>query len=178
MISPYVKVLAVPDDISDETIIEALTKSTSTGKNANLKSLPIRKIYQSENVKTKSRSIVFQLHSKQWKTAIANGYLNVSWSRLRVVNSVPVQRCYRCQAFGHTAKHCGPKKIPCSYCAGEHDMKTCTSNNPTGKCTNCVKHNKDFHTSFPTDHPASSHQCNVYKFYKSKQERQIKYIHA
>lgn len=36
-----------------------------------------------------------------------------------------VARCYRCQHYGHAAKHCNSTKHSCSNCEEEHDFKEC-----------------------------------------------------
>lgn len=173
---PFVKVIGVANDILDEEIIGAISSLTSEVTSA--KTVEVKKLYETKNMRSNTKAMIFQVHPKQWKILIDIGYLNVSWHRLKIVNCVPVKRCYRCQAFGHTSKNCGPRKVQCSYCAGNHDLKTCTSQSETGRCANCCRHNSELGTNYNVNHPASSHTCNVYKSFRAKSEQMIKYAYA
>lgn len=176
VIYPYAKVIGVPDDIEDEQVLTAISELTIESVSPDTTLPPVKKIYATKHSRSKTRSLVLQLHPKQWRTAVLTGHLNVSWYRLKVVNCVPTKRCFRCQAFGHTAKTCDAVKSTCSYCSKDHDIKSCTSISDTGNCANCVKHNFEYRSTYPTNHPATSYQCAVYKSYRSKQEQAIKYI--
>lgn len=178
MANPYVKVLDVPNEITDENIVDAIISATEEVSINDHKTAYIKKIYETKDKRNDSRSIVLQLHPKQWNILIETGYLKISWYRMKIVNSIPIKRCYRCQAFGHIAKNCESKNATCSHCADCHDNKHCTKTRETPTCTNCIHHNSEFKTTYPTNHSAYSQQCNVYKSFRSKIEKSIKYIHV
>lgn len=46
-------------------------------------------------------------------------------------------RCFACQKFAHTAKHCLKQVVVCSICSGSHHYKECPPNTPP-KYANCA----------------------------------------
>lgn len=78
----------------------------------------------------------------------------MDYSSCRVLDHLPVTRCFRCQAYGHPAKFC---KLPqaCSQCAGTHDVGVCPNKDIT-RCVNCFRQKKE------SGHTASSTQCPGY----------------
>ena len=59
-----------------------------------------------------------------------------------------ITQCFNCQAYGHIGPHCG-KPIKCGTCAGDHNTRSCTSEE-NRKCANCNK-----------KHPAWSADCKM-----------------
>ena len=51
--------------------------------------------------------------------------------------SEQVVRCYKCQIFGHVAKHCRSSKVRCPRCSEEHTFQECDKKSETPKCANC-----------------------------------------
>lgn len=58
----------------------------------------------------------------------------IDMERYRVVIFVEIIRCFRCQAFGHTAVKC-EREIKCAKFAGKHYVKDCSVDTVT--CANC-----------------------------------------
>ncbi|KAL7304831.1 hypothetical protein TKK_0003054 [Trichogramma kaykai] len=59
---------------------------------------------------------------------VKEGGLYLGWRRCRVKEHCALTRCYKCQDFGHIAKHCKEKDSTCGKC-GEvgHTFKECTT---------------------------------------------------
>ena len=57
--------------------------------------------------------------------------------------SAVVERCYKCQRWGHTQGTCSMKKDVCRYYTGEHPTRQCTkiSDSTARKCANCGQKN-------------------------------------
>ncbi|KAH7986174.1 hypothetical protein HPB52_025154 [Rhipicephalus sanguineus] len=73
--------------------------------------------------------------------------INLGFTRHELVDYVETPpRCFKCQRFGHVAKHCRGEQR-CKRCGGPHDFKTCTSKEKL-VCANCGG-----------DHPASYGRC-------------------
>lgn len=179
--NPYIKVLGVPADITNDIILEALASlfdeaGISTTENE-LNNSP-KVIFHSNNGTKNTRNVVLQLLPVQWTAALEKSFLNVQWSRLKMINCVPVKRCYRCQSFGHMTSNCTSERDTCSYCSGHHSLAMCTSDLQHGKCSNCVKHNVEFKQNYDTNHPANSNVCPVFKALRLKVEKSIYYYHA
>ena len=64
-----------------------------------------------------------------------------------LISNIPT-RCFKCQKFGHIARHCY-NQLRCALCAGNHSKEDCTSKDH--KCANCNK-----------DHCAHSKDCEIY----------------
>ena len=80
--------------------------------------------------------------------SIKAGYLNI-----------PVERCFKCQRFGHGQNTCGGKLI-CARCGlPDHDSKTCTKDTI---CANC----KGNHCTY-------SRECSRWKFEKQVQQVRV-----
>ncbi|XP_017758217.1 PREDICTED: uncharacterized protein LOC108549377 [Eufriesea mexicana] len=75
-----------------------------------------------------------------------------------VEDFIAVSRCYKCQGFGHVAKHCRQKHDTCGHCAETgHDTKACPTKKNNAVCVNCKRSGKK------SDHAASSVNCPSYK---------------
>lgn len=85
--------------------------------------------------------------------------LYVEWSACRVRDFVMVTRCYKCQGFGHLAKHC-ERETCCSLCAETgHKGTECPKKEEKQehKCVNCFKSKK------PHGHSTLDKNCPAYK---------------
>lgn len=84
----------------------------------------------------------------------------IEFERYRIVDYVQINRCYKCQAFGHMSFSCKGVQH-CSKCAGDHRVDACTSD--FEKCYNCLEAG---HTD-TAEHRADSPGCPVYRGLKN-----------
>lgn len=96
----------------------------------------------------------------------------VEWQCCRVKDYVDVARCYKCQRYGHIAKHCTAVKPCCSHCAGEHEFKECENKRKKGAacCANCKRENRA-----DTKHEAGSKNCPAYEKAVKRHNEKIDY---
>lgn len=96
----------------------------------------------------------------------------IEWQSCRVKDYVDVARCYKCQRFGHIAKHCTGEKSGCSFCAGEHEYKDCPDKNKKDKvcCINCRREKR-----VETKHDAGWRGCPVFEKAVKRQNERIDY---
>lgn len=85
----------------------------------------------------------------------------IDMERYRVVDFIPVVRCFNCQEFGHTAVKC-EKDSKCVKCAGQHNLKDCNVDDVT--CSNCL-HSSN--TDIDVFHRADSSECPYFKSYRA-----------
>ncbi|KAH9846445.1 hypothetical protein C2E23DRAFT_686804, partial [Lenzites betulinus] len=75
-------------------------------------------------------SLVFSVPSRAEADQLIYSSLTVCGALCSVSKFIPPpMQCYRCQAFGHTAKACSvsssPSTIRCARCAGPHALREC-----------------------------------------------------
>lgn len=81
--------------------------------------------------------------------------------RYRVVEYIPIVRCYKCQAYGHVANVC-KGALRCPKCADSHMVTECKSVKLT--CSNCYFGGSEA----DTNHSADSPSCPVFKAYRDQ----------
>lgn len=94
------------------------------------------------------------------------------------INSCPVfdrffiKRCNRCQGLGHFHKDDGgcKKNQVCALCTGNHDTRSCHTDEEYHQCTNCIKADKD-----NVSHAANSSDCPMYIAEQEKLKKSIHY---
>ena len=96
----------------------------------------------------------------------------IEWQACRVKDYVDVARCFKCQRYGHIAKHCNSVKPCCSCCAGEHDNKDCPNKDKKNSvcCANCKREGRP-----NTKHDAASKLCPSYEKAVKRQNEKIDY---
>lgn len=93
-----------------------------------------------------------------YKTVV-NKILYIGLSRCRTSPYDQVSRCFRCQKYGHVAKHCIANEQTCMNCTSNetgHDFITC---NKSPKCANCGKGSPSNHFDCPARTNAQVRRC-------------------
>jgi hypothetical protein len=94
----------------------------------------------------------------QVRVKLLVGKLFIAWGACRVRDYIDARRCYKCQGYGHVAKHCRMGFEICAHCAESgHNIKECPNREKPSVCVNCKKAGKN------GDHAASSVNCQAYK---------------
>lgn len=153
---PYYRTIlfGVPDGTTFEYI-----KSTLDGiYNYNPKEISFTKAVPSKRPSSKDWHLIL---SKNLAMAIIlDGGIPLGYNRCRLRPHTSVQRCRKCQRYGHIAKYCY-NEMACDNCGELHHSETC--NNPTS-CLNCKRANHLFNANYRTNHKASASNCQTYKF--------------
>lgn len=96
--------------------------------------------------------------SPKTREKLLSGKLFIGWNACKVRDFVALSRCYKCQGFGHIAKHCKRSTETCGHCASQgHDVKSCPNKTKPLTCANCA------HAGKKSDHAASSKDCLMYR---------------
>lgn len=92
-------------------------------------------------------------------------YLNIGYARCEVSDFIDVNRCFKCQAYGHSSIRCRDAQDTCAKCSGPHRTNLCTS--VIEKCINCQRAGQD------ANHAATDKACPAYLWALKKYVRQI-----
>lgn len=95
------------------------------------------------------------------KLLLAKRRICLDYERYRVVEFVPIVRCYKCQAYGHRSDNC-ENDLHCVKCADAHYFKDCK--NDVIQCANCYFED----ASGKCDHRADSPDCPIFQQYRNK----------
>ena len=84
----------------------------------------------------------------------------IDFERIRIVDYIPIIRCFKCQKFGHVISKCENEQI-CPKCAENHEEKVCKAD--FVKCGNCYFEGADTEAN----HRADSADCKFFKTYRA-----------
>lgn len=156
---PKIQVFDIPERMTEEEILENIADQNLPASIPQKFARNAFKINQRSGSHDASTSWVIEIHPALRNYLIKIGKIYTSWRAHSVRDYIRVTRCYRCQKYGHVAKHC--KSNPqCGMCAStDHETKNCrhTDHQERHKCSNCIR-NK-FHD---TNHHTGSSDCPVY----------------
>lgn len=96
--------------------------------------------------------------------------VKLGWKNCIVYEYINVGRCYKCQAYGHSAADCKSETDICGKCSDQHKTQECTSQ--TMLCINCKKVKEEFNIDVPIDHCVWSSECQCMQR-KIKQRKQF-----
>ena len=82
----------------------------------------------------------------------------------KVLDYISLSRCYKCQLYGHIAKHCKAVKTTCSHCAEEgHTFSECKNKEQVAKCAVCKASKRPYEHKADKKCPAYLAQVEAYK---------------
>lgn len=121
VMNPQVIIHNIPAKSSGESVTAAIKRATGETP---LFPVAIRKYRTKEDVVL----AVATLTSVAWNKILEHGKIFVDWTVCPVKNNVPVVRCSKCYAYGHTTRYCKnePVEVPkdtCLNCTRENDAK-------------------------------------------------------
>ncbi len=134
-------VIRINSDIFDPNSICKVLKFWATKKKSN--------VYQA----------ILQVDKLSYDRLISSGGLFVGYDYCCVFDAVELNRCFNCNAFGHSSRVCN-KKACCPRCAEEHIVKECTSTNL--KCSNCFSSTEKDKNEMDYGHAAWDSRCPTY----------------
>lgn len=102
-----------------------------------------------------NKNMVLDVDATTKAVLLMNGTICIEYTRVRVALYKRINRCFKCQAYGHVAVGC-TKQTRCAGCGEDHDTRNCES--ATIRCVNC---NSEAHR-------ADSPQCSAFQEYKKK----------
>ena len=116
-----------------------------------------------------SKSALLKVTPDIRETVMKNQRIYLDLESHQVSDSLHVQQCYHCQAFGHKAKSelcpSNNSKATCFYFSFAHKSSECRNkdNKSKHKCVNCSKSNNPTIKEGASKHNASSRSCPLYQ---------------
>jgi len=103
----------------------------------------------------RTQNWVVEVSPQLRKAMVANGFrVYNQWQSHRVADYIDATRCFKCQKYGHVAKHCQQATEICGHCAQSgHAFKTCPNLANPPQCPAC-KANK-----LPAAHKVVDRTC-------------------
>lgn len=116
-----------------------------------------RPIYSWRN-NNKPRNWVVEV-DPELRTAIMSSGARIfnKWQAHRVVDYIDATRCFKCQKYGHVAKHCQQQKEVCGHCAQiGHSYKVCPNKAEQPVCYTCKT------SKLPAAHRIADKKCPTF----------------
>lgn len=157
---PRLKLMNVYDEMSNEEIVENIKAQNELLNNAEVIIKAVINKSKNKNIKYKLFDVIIEVNQETYDILKMMQYINLGWSKCRVVEHFYVKRCYNCCGFNHIAKDCTNKKA-CGKCGGEHDKDKCKSRGT--KCINCYTMCEKYKLKLNTNHEAFDKNCEMYK---------------
>ena len=164
-VQPRIKVVGMTQVYQDDEIsdfVEYAVRKNCTAINLNIecsvvKFFPTRK-------KSNIHQAVLQVDKISYDALMKAGNLFIGYDYCNVFDAVEVLRCYNCNGFHHSSKHCsGKKSCPkCGISEGlDHTYSNCTA--VELKCVNCFKSVQENKELLDFKHGAWDLSCPTYR---------------
>lgn len=174
--NPVVMIYDVGKELNNDEVRQEIFSKNFEGSEISAEDLKkefeVRHRYRDERSGGKKCHIVVECSVRVRNWLRGKDRIFVEWQSCRVKDYVDVARCFKCQRYGHVAKHCSSDKPDCSFCAGEHDYKDCPNKNKKEKarCVNCMREGRE-----EDKHDAGWRQCPSYERAVKRQNEKTDY---
>lgn len=169
---PKIQVFGVDEELKEGEIIQCVY-------NQNLKEAGFEEKKIKENMKCRYKTNKKDSDSCNWiiecsadirDELISRGRIYIDFSYCRVVDYLGVARCFKCQCYGHVAKHCDKKNNTCSHCGEEgHVYTDCKNKDKETSCAACKAAKK------PDKHRGATKDCPIYVRFVQRNVAMTKY---
>lgn len=122
----------------------------------------------------KSFSAIIEASNRTHKTLIAREKLKIGWGLCKVLDHIDLSRCFKCNGYNHKATNC-KNKTSCGYCAEDHQLEECETDDDNLVCINCIKANEKWNMNLESNHSVFDPCCAVYKRKAEEARKQFDY---
>jgi hypothetical protein len=150
---PLIKVWGMSEVLSKEDFVDKIRRQNDCIREDS--------VINVLNIKENRRGVLslIEVDEKTHEDLISVGRVYIGWDSCRVYQHIDIQRCFKCNQFGHIANYC-KREFSCGNCAEGHESKDCDSE--IRKCVNCVYAKETFKIDLDVNHPAYSLKCPAY----------------
>lgn len=125
--NPRMMVYDIPQDKTEQDIFKAIYKQNGVDSIMTQQEFcaAIKLCFKAGPKNGEASHWVIEGQPKLRQHLVARRKLYIDWSVCKVKDFTSVRRCYKCQQYGHPAKHC-VGKLTCGHCAQEgHKINEC-----------------------------------------------------
>ncbi|XP_061726244.1 uncharacterized protein LOC133531865 [Cydia pomonella] len=154
MRNPMVRFIGITPDMTNEKVVEAVSKQNNNLTEAIPKQdFTLKPIRCTKGRTSATRNIIMETSPLVW-SALINKKVKIGYLQILVVDQSPVYQCFKCSGYGHKANNC-PNTINCGFCSEKHDTRNCPNRKNTPRCVNCCQKEETeiFHTAYSKDCP-------------------------
>ncbi|CAL7932936.1 unnamed protein product [Xylocopa violacea] len=129
--NPRIIVYGAPRTENDEDVIQAILDQNCSEQEKKKYAQQMKIAFKTGNKNNKdSCNIVLETSKEAREILIKKERLYIMWQCCRAQDYIAATRCYKCQAYGHTTKHCRSETDVCGHCAtAGHIFKNCPNRN-------------------------------------------------
>ncbi|CAL7932859.1 unnamed protein product [Xylocopa violacea] len=156
--SPRIIIYGAPRRENDMETLQAIIDQNFSEQEKKKYAQQTKIAFKTGNKNNKdSCNIVLETSKEAREILIKKERIYIMWQCCRVQDYIVATRCYKCQGYGHTTKHCRSEGDVCGHCAmAGHTFKNCPNKCKTAACVNCKKSGKA-HNHSVTDKDCSSY---------------------
>lgn len=155
---PRMMIYDIPSDLTEKEIHQAIQQQNFEGSDKIKIAQDFKLSFKTGKRDKPTVNWVAEVTPEIRETLKKRSKVYIGWSCCSVRDFISVSRCYKCQAFGHVAKHCKATTDTCGHCAKEgHTFNNCPAKSEKPQCANCKKARRQH------DHSIRSLDCPAHR---------------
>lgn len=147
-VSPRIRIAGIREKFSEEVLLRYIIGMN--GQLINGADCKVLKLSPTRKNKDMYQATL-QVDRISYEKVMKAGNIFIGYDSCPVFDAVEILRCYNCNNFNHSAKHCS-KDPSCPRCGENHSVVNCKSD--TLKCSNCVSLSLNKNIDVPVNHAA------------------------
>ncbi|KAG7197406.1 hypothetical protein KM043_018840 [Ampulex compressa] len=151
---PRLIVYDVPSDLKESEVTRSIAAQNSLNLQEDEAAQHMRALFKTGERGKDTVNWVLEVAPEIRRKILAKERVNIGWMSCKVRDHLQVSRCFKCQSYGHIAKHCKAAEEICKQCSKSgHRGTDCPEADKKAVCINCKKSHREFH------HKAGSKKC-------------------
>ncbi|KAG7196414.1 hypothetical protein KM043_018822 [Ampulex compressa] len=151
---PRLIVYDVPSDLKESEVTRSIAAQNSLNLQEDEAAQHMRALFKTGERGKATVNWVLEVAPEIRRKILAKERVNIGWMSCKVRDHLQVSRCFKCQSYGHIAKHCKAAEEICKQCSKSgHRGSDCPEADKKAVCINCKKSHREFH------HKAGSKKC-------------------
>jgi len=159
---PVVRIVGLSEEYSKDALQHHI-KSQNKNIFTNCSDFSVLKIWP-----TKKNNVIWQANLQldivTYNRLKEHNRIVVGLDNCNIYDSTSITRCFKCNNFGHSIKFCKKDIVSCPLCAEHHDVKECSVQAGSYKCSNCSFLKTKYNLNIDTNHAVwNNSACYAFK---------------